>query len=236
VLLPHLVADLADLVLARGCLACERLGPALCEACLARLRGHPTVLQVAAPIPAVVVAGRYDELPGRAVVAYKERGNRALAMPLGVLLADAVAGALGPATSCVLIPIPGHPRPARGFDALGGVVRWAVRSLDARGIDARVHRLLLTGSAYRPLKDLGRAERHREIAGAFVARVRDGLVDGHGPLTLVDDVVTSGATVTEATRTLATAGVRVDAIAAIAAASRDRWGPSPGPAPPRSPR
>jgi predicted amidophosphoribosyltransferase len=231
----RLLSDLADLVLARGCLACERPGPALCDACLSGLRGRPLPVPLPGPLPPVVAAGAYEDLPGRMVVAYKERGNRALAAPLGVLLADASLVAAGRARTCSLVPVPGHRRPARGFDALAAVVRHAERALRERGVDARVDRVLAVRTGYRPMKGLGRADRSIEVAGAFSARAP--VADHRGrPLIVVDDVVTTGATVTEAVRALARAGVRVDGVAAVAATSRGRPVPTRGPAPTTSRR
>ena len=98
---------------------------------------------------------------------------------------------------------------------------------------------LETVSAYRPLKDLSRAERRLRIEGAFrvPARVRRraALQVGAGVI-VVDDVLTTGATMGEAVRTLTAAGIPVAGVAVVAWASRDTWATSRAPARPTTPR
>jgi predicted amidophosphoribosyltransferase len=178
---------------------------------------------------------------GRALILeYKERGNRGLTPMLGALLADAIEPHLPrPSEGCtVVVPVPSHRWSARGFDALGGITRAAGRGLAARSRPVLVERWLETVSAYRPLKDLTRDERRRRIEGAFrvAARAQRRVRRlAPGGVLVVDDVLTTGATLGEAVRTLAGAGIPVAGVAVVAWASRDRWATSLAPARPSSP-
>ena len=216
----HLISDAVDLVLGRACLACGVPGPGLCGPCHSALRGSAALVQVPAVGVPVATAIPYDGPGRRAILDYKERGHRALAGPLGALLADAVAvhaSALPSAGGVRLGPIPARRGAARGFDALGPVAASACTILAAIGRDARVSRLLLPARRHAPLKGLGRADRLRSIDGAFRFASRE-YSDSGASVILVDDVVTSGATLAEAVRVLLLAGVRPGAAAVVAAA------------------
>ncbi|MBK9737977.1 MAG: ComF family protein [Actinobacteria bacterium] len=217
-----LVRDVADLVLGRCCEVCRAIGPPMCPACLDALRGPPHPVHARAALPATVAAATYSGTVQKIVLAYKEDGHLGLAAPLGVLLADAIAASLAPwdADSCALVPIPGHRRPRRGFDALGAIVRHAQKDLLRRGVQARRADLLMRSVDDAPAKTLSRAERQRRLPGAFVARslAPCGRAAAMAPVIVVDDVMTTGATVTEAVRALRQAGVTVRGIATIAAA------------------
>ncbi len=219
--MPRLAADVVDLILGRTCVACQTPGPGWCPACLALVRGRAGIVRVPAVDVSVATAIRYDGVGRRVILDYKERGHRALARPLGVLLADAVLVhvASRPGRRLALVPVPGHRGATRGFDALGAVVSAARRTLAAAGHDAVVTRLLRPGARHAPLKRLGRQERFRGIEGAFLpVKVRKSIEDEL--VLIVDDVVTSGATLAEATRVLRRVGVRVDGSATVAAALR----------------
>ena len=235
---PALVDDLADLVLGRCCLGCQVPGRPMCDRCLSAMRGRTSIVPLPTWLPPAVAATPYDGLARRAVLAYKENGNRGLARPLGALLADAVRAHRAGPHGCVLVPVPSHRHARRGFDALGGLTHWAADDLQRRGLPVRIVRPIRAGRDYAPLKGLGRAERFRRIEGAFEpsagARRRQHDL-GPAMVLLVDDVVTSGATVAQAVRALRQIGVDVDGVAAVAAASRDRPATIRAPAPPMPP-
>ncbi len=221
-----LLADVADLILGRSCLGCDTPGPSLCPDCLRTLRRCLVVQPGSGRMPTVVSCARYDGLAQRSVIAYKEHANRSLARPLGLMLADSVREIarqrdLGAVT---LVPVPGHRRGDRGFDALGGIARQAGGALEAAGIRAPIGRLLRPVADYSPLKGLGRDARFDRVAGAFraapTARTRG---RRHaGPVVVVDDVITTGATVTEAVRVLLGAGLPVVGVATVAATPAGR--------------
>ena len=226
---PAIVNDMADLVLGRQCLGCDTPAPGICVACLNRLRGR--VITLPGHDRCTISVTGYDGLGRQLVLAYKERGYLSLAMPLGWLLADSVWAAM---QSCglreaVIVPVPGHRRSRRGFDALGAVTCEAVRALRGAGIDLTQERLLTSRSNYPALKGLGRAARRSEISGAFTAVARTAI---RQCVIVVDDVITTGATIDEAVTTLERARVEVAAVATIAAtASPGRWARIPAPSP-----
>jgi predicted amidophosphoribosyltransferase len=162
-------------------------------------------------------AARYEGAVRDALLAYKERGRRDLAPPLAELLAAAVAAALdaGPGRrDVVLVPVP----TARSVAAARGgdhVLRLARRAGARHGVRTAVGVLSLTRRIH-DSAGLGIAQRERNLAGAVAARAAP---DGLAAL-VVDDIVTTGATVRACVRALESAGWAVVGAAVVAATPR----------------
>jgi predicted amidophosphoribosyltransferase len=180
----------------------------------------------------------YDGALRALVLGHKERGRLALRRPLGDLLAEVVEAAVveaavveaavapgdrEPAGPLEIVPVPSHRSVvrSRGHDALGRIAARAVVRLRARGVPARLRRVLVVSG--RPLDQAGldASARAANLAGAF--RSRD-LGVGHGPVVVVDDVLTTGATAREAQRALEERGTPVAAVAVVAATRRRALG------------
>ena len=228
------LAGLVDLVLPSTCAGCGVDGPALCPVCAAPLRGpaHPTRPDpppVGLP-PAWAVA-TYAGPVRAAVVAHKEEGRRALCHPLAEALARSVgAAAAGASGPVLLVPAPsrGAAVRARGHDPTRRLARDAGALLRRDGLDLDV----VTGLRVRPgtldQAGLSAAERSANVAGAMrVTRPGARLVRGR-TVVVVDDVVTSGATLAEAARSLRAAGADVAGAAVVAATRRAVSAPRPG--------
>jgi predicted amidophosphoribosyltransferase len=219
-----------DLVLGAGCAVCGRPGRALCHGCRSSLRCSAEVRWPTPTPPGLAPpwsAGEYDGALRSLVLGHKEQGRLSLQRPLGQLL----AGTLEAASTVLLsgagagplevVPVPSHPAVVRhrGHDALGRIARRAVVVLRSRGVPARLRPVLaVTG---RPVDQAGldAAGRAANLAGAFRARP---LGAGQGPVVVVDDVLTTGATAREAQRALEESGTRVAAVAVVAATRRRR--------------
>jgi predicted amidophosphoribosyltransferase len=228
-------AELADLVLPRSCVGCARPGRLLCPSC----QGPAEPFAVAPPSVAVAgeqlptyAAGVYEAGLRAAVVAYKERGRRDLAPILAQLLGLAVSAAIlgDPAAtlapreirSIVLVAVPSSRSAARGRGGahLPRLLRRIARHTD---LIAAPEALCLRRSV-RDSVGLSVAERVENVAGAMVAV---GAPEGLSAV-LVDDIVTTGATLAEAARALRAASWPVVGAAVIAAAlRRDALAPSP---------
>jgi predicted amidophosphoribosyltransferase len=212
------IAALLDLVLPRRCVGCgSALGP-LCPSCLPAgplLRSGPAGASTTA-------AAAYDGAVRAALLAYKERGRRDLAGPLGALLLRAVQAAVeagrAPPRRIVLVPVPSarSVATARGGDH---VLRLARRAAAASGVRVVTGALTLTRSV-RDSAGLGCAERSVNLANAMAARPA---MPGVAAV-VVDDIVTTGATLREARRALAAAGWPVTGSAVVAATQRRAGG------------
>ena len=210
------------------------------------MRGCVAALEALTPFPtragaAAARACRPAWLSGRTrgalrgvLLAYKERGRHRLARPLGALLAAAVAEAAraGPGGTRAAVPVPSTARAARERhgDHMARLAAHAVRRLRAAGWHAGVGRPLraLPRPDSASLDAAGRAAaaesslRIRRSGSAFRGADRR----WEAPLVVVDDIVTTGATLAAVTGRLREADMQVTG-AAVLAATRLRGDQSP---------
>lgn len=221
-----MLADLLDLVLPRDCAGCRAPGLTLCRACAAALgsprRHRPDPCP--AGLPPLVAAAAYDGAVRAALLAHKERGRLGLAGPLGAALARAVRG-LDPPPGAVLVPVPSSPAAVRerGQDHARRLAAAAARRLPS----AQARALLRPARRVADQSGLSTAQRAANLSGALRATRRlDGLA-----VVVVDDVVTTGATLVEATRALEEAGAHVVGAAVVGATLRRRSRSAADPSP-----
>jgi predicted amidophosphoribosyltransferase len=196
-------ADLLDLVLPGRCAGCGRPGVALCAEC-----GAPAPADVPVAGLAAVAAARYEGPIRSALIAYKERGRRDLARPLGALLATVVPRLPGPGAVLVPVPSSAAARRIRGGDHVAPLAR-AARA-------GSVDRALRLVRAVRDSAGLDIESRSANLHHAMAATPpRCG-----GVAVIVDDIATTGATLLEAARALRFAGWTVHGAAVVAATPR----------------
>lgn len=173
---------------------------------------------VRTPIGGVIAVGSYaDPLLRAAVMQLKFKGVRALAGPLGELLAVRIAAAgvhAAAGSPPILVPVPLHRRRERerGFnqarllaEAVGTFLRIPVESL------------LLRTRSTSPQTSIVESPhaRQRNVAGAFALRAlpKSAVLQTSEVRTyprrviLIDDVLTTGATISEAGKVLAAEGI-----------------------------
>ena len=211
---------LIDLLLPRRCACCSLPGAEVCEACiraLPRIRG-PLCDRCGAPTAWPVrrcrecagrriafatarAAVRYEREARVLVAAWKERALRGLAAIAATLLVEAVARPS--ADALAYVPADPDRRLKRGHQPAAAL---AARLSEAW--DVPMLTLLDRPRPARPQRELGLAERRRNVAGAFAA-----CRSPPARVVLVDDVYTTGATASEAARCLLRAGAtRVDVL------------------------
>jgi predicted amidophosphoribosyltransferase len=206
--LPDLVrtalTDALALLLPVECAGCEEADTALCADCLRMLRPAPHCRRIdGEPVWSGLA---FDGVPARVLRAVKEDGRTGLARHLAPALAEGVRRASS-GGAVMVVPIPTS---AAAFRRRG----YRVPDLIARRAHLEVIPLLRVARRTVDQRGLGRDGRRSNVAGAFA--VRGAPPSGHG-VVIVDDVVTTGATLAEAARALRTAGIDVVGCAAVAA-------------------
>lgn len=215
-----------DLLLGGHCPVCDLPGWGPCGACRARLAAVRPRLASRAPagLPPIAASAPYDDALQALISAFKEHQAYGLAPLLGLRLALAVGlllqevvGADDVGRRVCLVPVPSTraARRRRGLDAVGVLARHAARRLSSAGAPASVASLLVPVRRVADQAGLGAAERRRNLAGAW--RVRRRRPDVSAAVVVVDDVVTTGASLAEAVRALRTAGISVLGAATVAA-------------------
>lgn len=201
---------LLDLIVPQRCAGCAAPATAWCSWC-ARTLGPPAPVVRPGLAGAYALAG-YRGAARRAVLAYKERGRRELAVPLGRALAAAVPSVrAGPV---VLVPAPSRPAAARsrGGQHMTTVARRCAAHLpDARVVPA----LRLDGRAADSV-GLDAEARTANLMGRLRPDPRHP-PPRDVPAIVLDDVITTGATAAACVAALASIGVPVAAVLALTA-------------------
>jgi predicted amidophosphoribosyltransferase len=213
---------LLDLVLPRACAGCGARGPALCAGCRAVLAAAPLGPWRPTPCPPGLpprhALAAYDGPRKRVLLAHKERGGLGLGPPLGQALARVAAPLLG-AGPAVLCPVPSSRAAvrARGYDHALRLARAAAR---ASPTDVVARHLL--APARRVADQAGLSAEERAANQRLAMRA---LPLPPCRVVLVDDLVTTGATLQEAARALSAHG-HVVLGAAVLGATRRRSSPN----------
>lgn len=200
----------------------------VCEECRKALGGAEAgpVRPGARPpgLPEVYAAVGYQGAVRAVLLAHKERGELPLARPLGRALAAAVREAVvregapsGPGV--VLVPVPSARRQvrARGHDPARRIALAASAELRRGGTAARVAPVLRQRRAVADQSGLGSRQRRENLARALEICRGGARAAASGALVLVDDLITTGATLAEAARAVREAGLPVAAAAVVAA-------------------
>lgn len=216
-----------ELLLPTRCAGCELPGALLCDECRSALPlieavwacprcgapfGHLVCTECWRAEPAFdagVCAGSLVPPLSRCISLYKDAGERRLGVTLGDLLAAALREWHGWPQGIVAVPPSTEAMRSRGFDHTAVIAGRVAESLGVPLVSA------LACAGARDQRALGREERRSNVAGAFVPA-------GAGPLPsrllLIDDVMTTGATLDAAAAILLAAGAEVVRVGAVARA------------------
>lgn len=214
--------QLLNLFLEGHCGLCQRSSPrALCPSCHHQVQqcqlSQASVIPVAG-LP-VLSWGVYDGSLRQAIRRLKYDGQPALGPLLGHDLGRAWQRHLGqaaPGPTAVVVPIPLHATrlQQRGFNQAALVAQGFCRQTGLSLCATGLQRVEATTAQH----SLNRQQRQANLAQAFAVNpTRLGALR-HGPVWLLDDIFTTGATVQAAVHTLVQAGLSVAGVCTVARA------------------
>ncbi|WP_210605148.1 ComF family protein [Brevibacterium oceani] len=216
-----LLGEIGELLLPRRCAGCGRENVSLCTACLQLLAGIPRAMEPRyGQIPVVGIC-EYNSRISRMVVGFKDEGRRDIRDPLAMGLARSIVAALdligytgGPIR---LFPAPSSDR-ARRRRGGSHTVSLAQRAAElAPELPLEVHDVLLARRS-RDQVGLGAKDRAQnaartqylnrsELDRTVAADTEDASAEAPADL-LIDDFSTTGATLAESARLLASVQIR----------------------------
>ncbi|MER5967790.1 ComF family protein [Streptomyces sp. NPDC002057] len=207
--------EIAGLVLPVACGGCGRPRTEVCPSCRDALTGDGEGPRRVRPspepagLPVVHAVAPYADAVRELLLAHKERGALPLARPLGGALAVAVEAAAGgvegpEALPLLLVPVPSSRRSvrARGHDPTRRIALAAAARLRCAGRHARVVPVLRQRRYVADQAGLTARGRLANLSGALEVVPGGERLLGAGRVVLVDDLMTTGASLAEAARAL----------------------------------
>ena len=230
--------DLLALAVPVDCVCCGAEDRTLCPSCASRIRqltrqpfraegGSPALMDVAGEVLLpVVAAGVYRDELAQGLLSFKRHGQHQLGSSLGRVLASAVRSAAPAGNGVLLVPVPTSTAAyvSRGFSPVHLLLKVAARQLPGFDVADALGKIPVSGhglpGGYNGLagqKGLGRGARSQRVRGSMKVKPRARTKVAGRPCLIIDDVLTTGATLGEAARALHREGARVRGAVVLAA-------------------
>mgnify|MGYP002716512911 FL=1 len=223
-----MLSEFVDLLIPRACGGCGCETVSLCRACVRSLDTDPISSMPRYGTVKAYGAGPYEGVMRNVLVNYKEHGRRDLGPVLGLMLARAIASALddAPVSSApvLVVPVPARATSARkrGGNHVEVLARNAAGHFIRDGFPLRVAPVLAVRGRGDQVGS-GAHGRRRNVRGTH--RISHPEVVARWPrdvrVIIVDDIVTTGATVAESARVLRESHIDVTAVASVGITGSD---------------
>ena len=206
------ILSLKDLLFPRYCISCEKYGDYICLRCEAAWLAKPRKTKVEG-IDHYFIEN-YNEYSSRVILAAKEIGNK-LAVDL---LANSIARSIKFAVlenefkgqiNLVSIPSQKNVIRNRGRDHISDLTLQIIIRLSKMGFNAKYFPILSVAKKSKDQSTLNSQERFKNMQNAFIVNNSLNSQDG---IFLVDDLITTGASIREGVRAMGEAKITVNGI------------------------
>ena len=215
------ILSLKDLIYPRFCIGCQKYGDFICLKCKASWFVKPRKTKIVG-IDHYFVED-YNEYSARIILASKESGNK-IAINL---LANAVAKSInfavlekkfGAQINLVSIPSQKNIIRSRGRDHISDLISQVIVALSGMGFTAKYLPILSLAKKSKDQSTLNSGERLVNMQNAFIVNNSLNSQDG---IFLIDDLITTGASIKEGVRALTEAKITVNGIITACAVGRN---------------
>ncbi len=207
------MAKLRDLLFPQRCILCRKVltgSRPWCDQCLKSLEAQESVFN-GMFVMSCWAALCYEGAVREAIIRFKFKGNRAYAGEFGRIVARCVSAHLAGQYDLVTwVPVSRKRKRQRGYDQ--AMLLAEAAALELQDVAVAALEKIVDNPAQSGLAS--QAERRSNVLGAY--RVTDPELVAGKRILLLDDIVTTGATIEEAGRTLLDAGAKAVVGAALA--------------------
>jgi predicted amidophosphoribosyltransferase len=206
------ILSLKDLLFPRYCISCEKYGDYICLRCQAIWLAKPRKTKVE-DIDHYFIEN-YNEYSSRVILAAKEIGNK-IAVDL---LANSIARSIKFAVlenkfkgqiNLVSIPSQKNVIRNRGRDHISDLTSQVIITLSRMGFNSKYFPILSVAKKSKDQSTLNSQERFKNMQNAFIVNNSLNSQDG---IFLVDDLITTGASIREGVRAMGEAKITVNGI------------------------
>ena len=215
------ILSLKKLIYPAICLSCNSVGIKICSNCLLMWRINPVKSSIE-KYP-LYFSADYNEFTGSVILEAKESANKVAIDLLACSIARSIIRAikdLGICQPIVLTTIPSQhsANRRRGRDHIKDLTEVVIGKLEAIDIFPLYLPLLIPSKKIQDQSKLNSQQRKVNIYQAFLARQSEISIGG---VILIDDLVTTGASILEGVRALNEAKITINAVVTACAVGRN---------------
>ena len=215
------ILSLKKLIYPTICLSCSSVGMKICSNCLLMWRINPVKSSIE-KYP-LYFSADYNEFTGSVILEAKESANKVAIDLLACSIARSIIRAIKDLSICqpiVLTTIPSQhsANRRRGRDHIKDLTEVVIGKLEAIDIFPLYLPLLIPTKKIQDQSKLNSQQRKVNVYQAFLARQSEISIGG---VILIDDLVTTGASILEGVRALNEAKITINAVVTACAVGRN---------------
>ena len=215
------IHSLKELIYPNICLSCGKTGAKICHNCSKYWLAKPNKSKIENNY--LFFVATYDESTSPIILAAKESGSREAVKLIARSIACSISFAISnldisKPINLITIPSQLSAIRKRGRDHIKDLVLEVMIQLDQQNIDAIYLPILKPIKKIKDQSNLNGLQRKENMSHAFIAKSSQ---ISQSAVILIDDLVTTGASVQEGVRALAEAKITIDAVVTACAVGRN---------------